>query len=368
MDIYLVGGAVRDQLLGIDVKDRDWVVVHSTPEDMIALGYQQVGADFPVFLHPQTHEEYALARTERKHGKGYTGFVCEFSDDVTLEEDLLRRDLTINAMAFDKQQRLIDPFNGKQDLDNRQLRHVSPAFIEDPVRVLRVARFAARFHHLGFTVADETMSLMRTMVAEGELTHLVAERVFQETHRALAEPHPEVFFRTLAQCGALLQWYPEWTLFEPDYTCAFLSDHVNQRWGAYAQYFSDADMKAVKTRLKLPNDLYDILATSSTIYHYFRERILSPSVEDCLELFNKSDAWRKQERTLSALEIIIECLAAEKTIKQDALKNWTLYLSTCVAINARDIVASGISGPEVGIKLTEKRKHALEKVLKSSLR
>ncbi|WP_163832388.1 multifunctional CCA tRNA nucleotidyl transferase/2'3'-cyclic phosphodiesterase/2'nucleotidase/phosphatase [Spartinivicinus ruber] len=203
MKVFLVGGAVRDQLLGKPVKDKDWVVVGSTPEEMLANGFEQVGKDFPVFLHPQTHEEYALARTERKQGKGYTGFVCHAAPDVTLEEDLLRRDLTINAIAQTLDGELIDPFNGCEDLEKGVLRHVSPAFAEDPLRILRVARFAARYHHLGFTIAPETLVLMIEMVNSGEASHLVAERVWQETERALAEPHPAIYFQTLHQCGAL---------------------------------------------------------------------------------------------------------------------------------------------------------------------
>lgn len=172
MKIYLVGGAVRDALLGLPVKDKDWVVVGATPQEMLDAGYQQVGRDFPVFLHPQTHEEYALARTERKSGSGYTGFTCYAAPDVTLEADLQRRDLTINALARDDDGQIIDPYHGRRDLEARLLRHVSPAFGEDPLRVLRVARFAARYAHLSFRIADETLALMREMTAAGELEHL----------------------------------------------------------------------------------------------------------------------------------------------------------------------------------------------------
>ena len=209
MQTYLVGGAVRDHLLNRPVKDNDWVVVGATPEEMISKGYEQVGADFPVFLHPDTKEEYALARTERKSGKGYQGFVCDFSSAVTLEEDLLRRDLTINAMAQDSDGKIIDPYNGQTDLQNRILRHVSPAFQEDPLRVLRVARFAARFAGLGFRIADETMDLMKQMVVGNELDHLVAERVWTETQRSLGENSPDTYFRVLRECGALKVWFEE---------------------------------------------------------------------------------------------------------------------------------------------------------------
>lgn len=209
MQIYLVGGAVRDRLLGLPVQERDWVVVGATPDDMLALGYRPVGKDFPVFLHPESHEEYALARTERKTGRGYHGFEFHSAPQVTLADDLKRRDLTINALAEDAQGKLIDPYGGRRDLDARVLRHVSPAFAEDPVRVLRVARFAARFAPLGFKPAPETLALSRTMAANGEVDALVAERVWQETIKALAADKPSVFFQTLRDCGALAKVFPE---------------------------------------------------------------------------------------------------------------------------------------------------------------
>jgi tRNA nucleotidyltransferase (CCA-adding enzyme) len=209
LEIYLVGGAVRDELLNLPVKEKDWVVVGSTPEEMKAQGFLQVGKDFPVFLHPVTHEEYALARTERKTGRGYTQFTCNASPDVTLEEDLKRRDLTINAIAKTQDGTFIDPYGGQEDLKNKLLRHVSLAFVEDPVRVLRIARFAARFAHLGFTIADDTMQLLCEMVQAGEVDALVPERVWQELHSALSEKNPEVFFQVLRNCGALKILFPE---------------------------------------------------------------------------------------------------------------------------------------------------------------
>jgi len=209
MQVYLVGGAVRDELLGRPVAERDWVVVGSTPEEMTALGYRQVGRDFPVFLHPETHDEYALARTERKSAPGYRGFMVEFSPAVTLEQDLVRRDLTINAMARSAEGALIDPFGGRRDLEERVLRHVSAAFVEDPVRVLRLARFAARYVPLGFHVADETLALVHTMAAGGELDALVPERVWQETEKSLGEPDPAAFFEVLRAGGALARVFPE---------------------------------------------------------------------------------------------------------------------------------------------------------------
>jgi tRNA nucleotidyltransferase (CCA-adding enzyme) len=209
MQVYLVGGAVRDELLGRPVAERDWVVVGATPEELAALGYRQVGRDFPVFLHPETHEEYALARTERKSAPGYRGFAVTFSPEVTLEQDLARRDLTINAMARSASGEIIDPFGGRKDLDERVLRHVSEAFMEDPVRVLRLARFAARYAPLGFHVADETLALARRMAANGELDALIAERVWQETERALGEAEPAIFFEVLRASAALEKTFPE---------------------------------------------------------------------------------------------------------------------------------------------------------------
>ncbi|MEO7773647.1 MAG: multifunctional CCA addition/repair protein, partial [Steroidobacteraceae bacterium] len=207
MRVYLVGGAVRDELLGRPVRERDWVVVGATPEQLEAQGYRAVGKDFPVFLHPQTHEEYALARRERKTAPGYRGFTTEFTPQITLEEDLLRRDLTINAIAQAPDGSRTDPYGGQKDLQARVLRHVSDAFVEDPVRILRIARFAARF--ADFDIAPETLALMRRMVADGEVNALVPERVWQETERALREDRPDLFFATLRECGALAVIFPE---------------------------------------------------------------------------------------------------------------------------------------------------------------
>ncbi|MDN6652498.1 MAG: multifunctional CCA addition/repair protein, partial [Enterobacterales bacterium] len=209
MKIFLVGGAVRDKRLNLPVYDRDWVIEGATPEELTAQGFQQVGKDFPVFLHPKSREEYALARTERKSGHGYTGFVTYFAPDVTLEQDLLRRDLTINAMAESADGTLIDPYGGLNDLNNKVLRHVSDAFHEDPLRVLRVARFAARFAHLGFHVAPETMALMAQMTADNELQNLTPERVWRETEKALITQSPQVYFQVLRDCGALAVLFPE---------------------------------------------------------------------------------------------------------------------------------------------------------------
>ncbi|MDJ0698590.1 MAG: multifunctional CCA addition/repair protein [Woeseiaceae bacterium] len=209
MQVYLVGGAIRDELLGLPVRERDWCVVGATPDEMADLGYRQVGRDFPVFLHPDTGEEYALARTERKTAPGYHGFAFDFSPDVSIEDDLLRRDLTVNAIARQEDGELVDPFGGVDDIENRILRHVSEAFAEDPVRILRVARFAARFASLGFSIADETMKLMRDIVAAGEADALIPDRVWKETESALRGHNSRVFFETLRECNALSVVYPE---------------------------------------------------------------------------------------------------------------------------------------------------------------
>jgi tRNA nucleotidyltransferase (CCA-adding enzyme) len=209
MQVYLVGGAVRDEQLGLPVKERDWCVVGATPDELLNDGYKQVGKDFPVFLHPQTGEEYALARTERKTAAGYHGFAFDTSADVTIEEDLSRRDLTINALALDENGELIDPFGGMQDLEKRLIRHVSDAFVEDPVRILRAAKFAARFADLGFRIAPQTRDLMRQMVADGEADALVPDRVWKETESALAGPNPRLYFEALRGCGALRVVFPE---------------------------------------------------------------------------------------------------------------------------------------------------------------
>jgi tRNA nucleotidyltransferase (CCA-adding enzyme) len=209
VNYYRVGGCVRDHLLGLPVNDIDWVVTGATPAKMLAAGYKPIGRDFPVFLHPDTHQEYALARSERKSGPGYRGFEVNTDPAITIEQDLLRRDLTINAIAEDEQGNIIDPYDGRKDIAARCLRHVSDAFVEDPVRVLRVARFAARFHHLGFSIADETRELIHQIGASGELDTLVAERVWSELSRALDEDDPAIFFNSLKDCGVLSCLFPE---------------------------------------------------------------------------------------------------------------------------------------------------------------
>ena len=319
MKIYAVGGAVRDELLGLPVADRDYVVVGSTPEEMVRLGYKPVGKDFPVFLHPSTHEEHALARTERKVARGYKGFQIYAAPDVTLEQDLERRDLTINAMARDEARRLVDPFGGAADLERGLLRHVSPAFVEDPVRILRVARFAARF---GFAVAPETMALMRSMVADGEADALVPERVWQEFSRGLLEGDPALMFPVLAEAGLLEKLLPELRLeFEHGRPvndsarilvralgCAAAGRlGLAPRFALVALRAGSAEAtRAVSERLKAPGDCRD-LALLAGRHAETIKRAAALSAPDLLALLERCDAFRRPER-FDELLALAECL------------------------------------------------------------
>jgi len=289
---YVVGGAVRDELLGLPVRERDYVVVGATPEEMERLGFKPVGRDFPVFLHPQTHEEYALARTERKSGKGYKGFTVFASPEVTLEEDLKRRDLTVNAMAKDADGSLIDPFGGRKDLAAGVLRHVSEAFAEDPVRILRVARFAARF---GFRVHEETMALMRGMVASGEADHLVPERVWQEFSRGLGEAHAEKMFEVLKACGMFERLLKELKTVPAQFTGS-----LSVRVSTLAWPLSGTEAKAFTERLHMPGDERDLALLAANL----RERIISAkSAEEMLEVLKRADAFRRPERFRALLDV-----------------------------------------------------------------
>ena len=293
MKAYVVGGAVRDELLGAPVADRDWVVVGATPEEMVAAGYRPVGADFPVFLHPHTHEEYALARSERKQGRGYKGFTVHAAPDVTLEQDLARRDLTINAMARDESGRLVDPFGGERDLKEGVLRHVSDAFAEDPVRVLRLARFAARY---GFRVAEETVALVRGMVAAGELEHLVPERVWQELAAGLAEPHPGRLFETLEACGALTPLFPELRVDVAALKrAAGANAPLDVRFALLAWPVAEGSMRALCDRLRIPTGPRELALCICRC----KDRILaaeSASPPEILDLLKRADAFRRPER------------------------------------------------------------------------
>ena len=396
MKIYLVGGAVRDTLLGIPVKDRDWVVVGATVEDMLAQDYQQVGKDFPVFLHPETKEEYALARTERKSGRGYTGFVVHAEPDVTLEEDLLRRDLTINAMAEDKHGNLVDPYGGRQDVTDKLLRHVSPAFTEDPLRVLRVARFAARFHHLGFTVADETQALMGEISAGGELNDLVSERVWTEIGSALTEASPHVFFQVLRDCGALAEILPEvdklfgvpqpakyhpeidtgiHTLMVLEQSALLSRDPVvrfaalmhdlgkgaipKKQWPnlrGHEELGVDLINTACK-RIKAPNEHRD-LARLTSLYHTRCHRAAHSDGETLLETLELCDAYRNSrrfEKFLLACEADARGrLGLEKNPypQADILR---AALAATAAIDTQQILSEGYKDAQIGEQIHRKR-------------
>jgi tRNA nucleotidyltransferase (CCA-adding enzyme) len=291
---YAVGGAVRDELLGLPVKDRDYVVVGATPEDMVRQGFKPVGKDFPVFLHPGTHEEHALARTERKSGRGYKGFTVHAAPDVTLEDDLRRRDLTINAMAKAPDGTLIDPFRGRSDLEAGVLRHVSEAFAEDPVRILRVARFAARF---GFRVADETMALMKQMVASGEADYLVPERVWQEFSKGLAENHPERMFEVLQACGV-----HEKLLKEVKALPKALAGSLPVRFALLAWPLEEGPVNALCERMRAPNEVRELALLASRN----RERLRAArgaAAEALLDLLKRADALRRPERFGELLEV-----------------------------------------------------------------
>jgi len=328
MEVYLVGGAVRDQLLGLPPGERDWVVVGSTPEAMAAAGYRPVGRDFPVFLHPETGEEYALARLERKVGPGYRGFVTESSPEVTLEQDLQRRDLTINAMARGADDALIDPYGGQQDLQRRLLRHVSPAFSEDPVRILRAARFAARF---GFHVAPDTLQLMRRMVKDGEADALVPERVWREFERALDSAHPQRFLDTLIDADALPVVLPELDALlnqEPQAARAraalqFASDAgapAAVRFAALCATLPDADLDTLAQRLRLPNEYRELTALSARLERWLigHQNSSVLDVDWLLELLETADAFRRPERFQQWLQVLLSRACADGMPADDA--------------------------------------------------
>jgi tRNA nucleotidyltransferase (CCA-adding enzyme) len=316
LKIYAVGGSVRDELLGIAVKDRDYVVVGATPQQMIDAGYKTVGAEFPVFLHPQTQEEYALARTERKVAPGYTGFQFHTSPDVTLIEDLQRRDLTINAMAKEDDGTLIDPYGGKKDLADKLLRHVSAAFSEDPVRILRVARFAARFATLGFRVADETMALMRAMVESGEVDHLVPERVWQELARGLMEATPSAMFSMLRESGALERIMPEVDNIKNS-TMRALNFAANQnlnlaiRFAVLMHSIDEAELRILCERLRVPVECRD-LAAMVVRWQDKAHKARELDAEKLLFLFDGTDALRRPDRFRDFLDACY-CLHPEST-------------------------------------------------------
>lgn len=407
MRVYLVGGAVRDRLLGRPVHERDWVVVGASPEELERDGFVPVGREFPVFLHPQTHEEYALARLERKVGLGYRGFTTQFSPDVTLEEDLKRRDLTINAMAETSSGEIIDPYGGRRDLDARLLRHVSEAFVEDPVRILRVARFAARYADLGFRVADDTLALMKSMTESGEVDALVPERVWQETERALGETRPDVFFETLRSCGALAKIFPEvaalYGIPQPPRWHPEIDTGVHvmlvvryaakinapiivrfaalvhdlgkalsppERWPSHRGH-EEAGVPLIEdvcARLKVPNG-YRELAILAARYHPQVHRVAELRPSTLLKLLESVDAFRRPERFR---ELLLTCEADARG--RAGLENQP-YPQADYLLRARDAAAAvtlseedrqSLKGPFLGERLREKRLAAVTAVKEAS--
>lgn len=400
MHIYKVGGAVRDRLLNRPVNDIDWVVVGADAEQMLAQGFRPVGGDFPVFLHPDSAEEYALARTERKSGRGYGGFTFHASPEVTLEEDLSRRDLTINAMAEGADGQIIDPYGGQQDLHAKLLRHVSPAFAEDPLRVLRVARFAARFAPLGFSVASETLALMRQLAESGELQALTAERSWKEVSRALMEPRPDVFIQVLRDCGALAQLMPEVdALFGVPQTashhpevdtglhvllvlqqCAEHQQPLSVRWSALTHDLGKGStdpeqwprhiahevrglklIKALNQRLKVPRECAD-LALLVGEYHTHAHRALELRPSTLLELLQRFDIYRRPQR----FEEFIACCEMDargrlgleqRDYPQAAYLRGAAQAARQVSI--APLLEQGLKGPELGAALSQARLSAL---------
>lgn len=401
MKIYKVGGAVRDKLLDRAVVDNDYVVVGATVEDMLAEGYTPVGKDFPVFLHPKTHEEYALARTERKVAKGYHGFEFYTDSKVTLEDDLIRRDLTINAIAEDEQGALYDPYHGIDDLNNRILRHVSPSFAEDPLRVLRVARFAARYADYGFTIADETLAMMQCLVDHDEVDALVAERVWQEVEKALLDDNPWIFFNALRGCGALARLFPEieqlfgvpqskeWhpeidtgvhTMMVLEQAARLSKDSVvrfaallhdlgkgitpKEEWPRHIAHESRGVplVKAVCERLKVPKN-YSALALLVTEFHLNYHRIEELKNSTIVDLLSRLDAFRRPERFeyfLLACEADAKGRTGYENSSDEKTQLFRTFFQAANQVNTADIVAQGFRGAVIAEQLRIKRIAAIK--------
>nr|A4XZK2.1 RecName: Full=Multifunctional CCA protein; Includes: RecName: Full=CCA-adding enzyme; AltName: Full=CCA tRNA nucleotidyltransferase; AltName: Full=tRNA CCA-pyrophosphorylase; AltName: Full=tRNA adenylyl-/cytidylyl-transferase; AltName: Full=tRNA nucleotidyltransferase; AltName: Full=tRNA-NT; Includes: RecName: Full=2'-nucleotidase; Includes: RecName: Full=2',3'-cyclic phosphodiesterase; Includes: RecName: Full=Phosphatase [Pseudomonas mendocina ymp] len=401
MQIYKVGGAVRDRLLGRPVSEVDWVVVGASAEQMLELGYRPVGADFPVFLHPQTGEEYALARTERKSGRGYGGFTFHASPEVTLEEDLIRRDLSVNAMAEDEQGKLIDPYGGQQDLAARILRHVSPAFAEDPLRVLRVARFAARYAPLGFHVADETLGLMRQLAESGELAHLTAERSWKEISRALMEPRPDVFIQVLRDCGALAALLPEvddlFGVPQPEAhhpeidtgvhvlsvlrQCAEHDQPLSVRWACllhdvgkgltpeaeWPRHIAHEHkglrlIQAINERCKAPRDCAE-LAMLVGEFHTHGHRALELRPSTLLELLQRFDVFRRPQRFAEFVAACEMDARGRHGLEQRQYPQAAYLLGAAEAarqVPVKPLLEKGLKGAELGEALNRERLRALK--------
>lgn len=352
MKIYLVGGAVRNKLLEHKIThdamdEKDWVVVGSTPEEMLSKGFVSVGKSFPVFLHPETHEEYALARTEKKMGKGYTGFVFYTSPSITLEEDLARRDLTINAMAMSPDGRIIDPYQGQRDLSLKVLRHVSDAFCEDPVRILRVARFMARYGHIGFTIAEETLRLMKKMVQQGEVDALVPDRVWQETQRALAEHSPEKFFQTLSRCNALEILYPEISTQVEKIAPLLIFKQSECNFAAMTLPLSSIDINNLCKKYPIPTEYRQLGQMANQSQQCFRQPFLSSN--DILDLLERSDAYRQPtrfEKLVCLFEQIYQNNTSEKLKKA---------LKLTQVVKSEPLIQQGYKGKSLGEQIKKER-------------
>ncbi len=361
MNCYRVGGAVRDQLLGFPYSETDWVVVGSTAQQMLDAGFKQVGKDFPVFLHPETNEEYALARTERKSGRGYHGFEIDAHPDVTLEEDLERRDLTINAMAMLEDGTLVDPYNGKGDLDARILRHVSPAFAEDPLRVLRVARFAARYYHLGFRVADETLTLMRQLSTSDELHALARERVWQEMAKGFSETSPQVLLQVLQTCGALGTLAPEWasTLDDEVYAAlqraASLGLDIEQRFAISCVHLPENALSSLCQAIATPKAHCQLAALYLKLYPLPTKPDDAQSV---LLVLESCDVLRRPELLKHIIGIERARTGANFQFYEDAVE-------AIKSVTSAALQAQGYSGKALGQAMREARLQQIEQLLGS---
>lgn len=379
MQVFKVGGAVRDKLLKQPIKDIDWVVVGADVATMLAMGYQPVGRDFPVFLHPSSKEEYALARTERKTGKGYGGFAFYTDPDVTLEQDLRRRDLTINAMAEDKAGNIYDPYHGQQDIENKLLRHISPAFIEDPLRVLRVARFAARYKKLGFQIAPETLRLMEQLSTGGELKELNAERIWKEFSRALMEDNPEVFIIILKQCQALSILLPELTdiqlITQTLQEASKTQQSLTVRWAIVllplALLNQVVTIKNINKRFKVPCDCAE-LATLTGKYLTICLHSFNCSAAQLLNIMRNIDVFRRPKR-LALLLTIVKLLAPGDT---KAIKRRSEHLSANFLENVAKVlqnikiqpyIDSGLSGIKLGKAIEKARLQAIEQLIEQGI-
>ncbi len=377
METYLVGGAVRDRLLGLEVRERDWVVVGATVEEMLAAGFRQVGRDFPVFLHPETGDEYALARTERKAAPGYRGFEVHASPEVTLEEDLRRRDLTVNAIAEAPDGTLIDPFGGIADLREGQLRHVSPAFVEDPVRVLRCARFAAQFAHWGFRVSHATFELMRQMVAAGEVDALTAERVWAELARALATRTPTRFFEVLQRCGALERVLPELAPLLATETMGHAAQEVTPRalralgratalekspevrFAALVLLLDQEEtVEALCARMRAPHAYRDLGRLAAAHHHTVRSAPRLPP-EALLDLLQRVDAFRRPERLADLVRAVQANDDGDLESAYPPTERLLAARAAAASVDTADLSASALPGPQIAAELRTRRIAAL---------